>query len=134
MHGSTSGVWKQGMVRLMRHGHTKGPDTARLNLNHRPTPRSSRLNYTCERDGYSACRLSIYCGRRMLGLQAQIRRWDEACAWLNGVPVGPCSGACPALNPKSLDKSMPTRFSSALGGCRAGSHRGRATTDQHEHI
>jgi hypothetical protein len=70
----------------------------------------------------------------MLGLQAQIRRWDEACAWLNGVPVGPCSGACPALNPKSLDKSMPTRFSSALGGCRAGSHRGRATTDQHEHI
>jgi hypothetical protein len=63
-----------------------------------------------------------------------IRRWYEACAWLNGVPVWPCSDDCSALNPKSLDKSMPTRFSSALGGCRAGSHGGRATTDQHEQI
>jgi hypothetical protein len=75
-----------------------------------------------------------YCGRRMVGLQAEIRRWWEACAWLNGVPVGPCSDDCSALNPKSLDKSTPTRFSSALGSCRAGSHGGRATTDQHEQI
>ena len=72
-----------------------------------------------------------YCGRRMVGLQAQIRRWYEACAW---VPVWPCSGACAASNPKSLDKSMPSRFSSALGGCRAGSHGGRATTDQHQQL
>src|ERR1019366_9782259 len=38
-HGSTSGVWKRGMVRLLRHRQTKGPEIDRLNLNHRATPR-----------------------------------------------------------------------------------------------
>jgi hypothetical protein len=49
---------------------------------------------------YSACPLSIYCGRRMLGLQAQIRRWDEACAWLNGVPVGPLQRRLSSVEPE----------------------------------
>src|SRR5208337_2682964 len=29
-HGSTSGVWKRGRVRLVRHRQTKGPETDRL--------------------------------------------------------------------------------------------------------
>jgi len=37
--GSISGVWKRGTVRLLRHRQTKEPETARLNLNHRATPR-----------------------------------------------------------------------------------------------
>src|ERR1019366_5230912 len=38
-HGSISGVWKRGMVRLMRHRQTKGPETARLHLTNRARPR-----------------------------------------------------------------------------------------------
>src|ERR1019366_7767434 len=47
-HGSTSGVWKRGMVRLLRHRQTKGPETDRLNLNHRATPRLYRLRMSGE--------------------------------------------------------------------------------------
>jgi hypothetical protein len=32
-------VWKRGMVKLLRHRHTKGPDSARQHLNRRATPR-----------------------------------------------------------------------------------------------
>ena len=38
-HGSTGGVWRRGMVGIMRHRQTKGPDTDRPNLNHRVTSR-----------------------------------------------------------------------------------------------
>ena len=37
--GSMSGRWKRSMVKLMRHRQTKGPETDRLNLNHRATSR-----------------------------------------------------------------------------------------------
>ena len=33
------GLWKRGMVMLLRHRHTKGPVSARLHLNCRATPR-----------------------------------------------------------------------------------------------
>src|ERR1035437_1804835 len=33
------GLWKRGMVRLLRHRQTKGPGSARLHLNRRATPR-----------------------------------------------------------------------------------------------
>ena len=41
-HGSESGVWKRGMVRLLRHRQTKGPATDRPNLNYRATLRLYR--------------------------------------------------------------------------------------------
>jgi len=37
--GSMSGVWKRGMVRIVRHRQPKGSAPARLNLHHRVTPR-----------------------------------------------------------------------------------------------
>ena len=37
--GSMSGVWRRSMAKIMRHRQTKGPETARLRLNHRATPR-----------------------------------------------------------------------------------------------
>ncbi len=37
--GSMSGRWKRGMVPLVRHRQTKGPDTDRQNVNHRATSR-----------------------------------------------------------------------------------------------
>jgi len=37
--GSMSGVWKRGMVRIVRHRQPKGSAPAMLNLNHRVTPR-----------------------------------------------------------------------------------------------
>jgi hypothetical protein len=43
MSGSTSGMWKRSMVRIMRHRQTKEPETDRPDLTHRAT---SRL-YTC---------------------------------------------------------------------------------------
>jgi len=39
LSGSISGVWKRGMVRLLRHRQTKEPGTARPYLNYRATPR-----------------------------------------------------------------------------------------------
>src|ERR1035441_8719705 len=33
------GLWKRGMVQLLRHRQTKGPGSARLHLNRRATPR-----------------------------------------------------------------------------------------------
>jgi hypothetical protein len=38
-HGSTGGVWRRGMVGIMRHRQTKGPVTARPSLINRATPR-----------------------------------------------------------------------------------------------
>ena len=38
-HGSTSGVWKRGRVRPLRHRQTKGSETDRPHLTHRATPR-----------------------------------------------------------------------------------------------
>ena len=37
--GSMSGVWRRSMAKIMRHRQTKGPETDRLRLNHRATPR-----------------------------------------------------------------------------------------------
>jgi len=37
--GSMSGKWKRSTVKLVRHRQTKGPETDRLNLNHRATSR-----------------------------------------------------------------------------------------------
>ena len=81
-------------------------------------------------DNYRQCG---YCGRRILGRQAQIRQSDEAYAWLMGMPVGPSCRGC-TDNSKSLVKSAPSQFSSALNGCKTGSHGGRATTNQHEQL
>ena len=39
LSSSTSGMWKRGMVRIMRHRQTKEPVTDRPNLNHRATSR-----------------------------------------------------------------------------------------------
>ena len=39
LSGSTSGMWKRSMVRIMRHRPTKGPETARPDLTHRATSR-----------------------------------------------------------------------------------------------
>ena len=39
LSGSTSGMWKRSMVRIMRHRLTKGPETARPDLTHRATSR-----------------------------------------------------------------------------------------------
>ena len=35
--GSMSGIWKRSKAMLLRHRQTKGPETDRLNLNHRAT-------------------------------------------------------------------------------------------------
>src|SRR5579863_1568827 len=48
MSGSMSGMWKRGMVRIMRHRQTKEPETDRPDLNYRAT---SRLYTACEFDG-----------------------------------------------------------------------------------
>ena len=45
MHGSMSGVWKRGMVWIMRHRQTKEPETDRTDLTYRAT---SRLYYCRE--------------------------------------------------------------------------------------
>ena len=46
LSGSTSGMWKRSMVRIMRHRLTKGPETARPDLTHRATSRLYRkLDY-----------------------------------------------------------------------------------------
>ena len=37
--GSMSGEWKRSMAELVRHRQTKEPETDRLRLNHRDTPR-----------------------------------------------------------------------------------------------
>ena len=37
--GSMSGEWKRSMAELVRHRQTKEPETDRLRLNHRATPR-----------------------------------------------------------------------------------------------
>jgi hypothetical protein len=37
--GSMSGVWRWSMAKIMRHRQTKEPETDRLRLNHRATPR-----------------------------------------------------------------------------------------------
>ena len=37
--GSMSGEWKRSMAELVRHRQTKEPETDRLCLNHRATPR-----------------------------------------------------------------------------------------------
>ena len=42
MSGSTSGMWKRSMVRIMRHRQTKGPETDRPDLTHRATSRLYR--------------------------------------------------------------------------------------------
>ena len=48
LSGSTSGMWKRSMVRIMRHRLTKGPETARPDLTHRAT---SRLyHFRCNSD------------------------------------------------------------------------------------
>src|ERR1035438_1664489 len=39
MSGSTSGMWKRSMVRIMRHRQTKEPETDRPDLTHRATSR-----------------------------------------------------------------------------------------------
>jgi hypothetical protein len=39
MSGSMSGMWKRGMVRIMRHRQTKEPETDRPYLNNRVTSR-----------------------------------------------------------------------------------------------
>src|SRR5208282_1493069 len=39
LSGSTSGMWKRSMVRLVRHRQTKGPATDRPLLHHRATSR-----------------------------------------------------------------------------------------------
>jgi hypothetical protein len=39
MSGSTSGMWKRSMVRIMRHRQTKEPGTDRPDLIHRATSR-----------------------------------------------------------------------------------------------
>ena len=39
LSSSTSGMWKRGMVWIVRHRQTKEPDTDRPNLNHRATSR-----------------------------------------------------------------------------------------------
>ena len=39
LSGSTSGMWKRSMVRIMRHRLTKGPETDRPDLTHRATSR-----------------------------------------------------------------------------------------------
>jgi len=79
-----------------------------------------------------------YCGLRMIGLQAQIRQFHEAWAWMNGIAVSPCGCDCtasPTANkPNPLGQSAVTRFSDALGGCRAGSHGGKETTEQYERL
>ena len=43
LSGSISGVWKRGTAQLMRHRQTKGPETDRLHINHRATPRLYRF-------------------------------------------------------------------------------------------
>ena len=40
--GLTSGMWKRGMVRILRHRQPKGPETDRPSLNHRATSRLYR--------------------------------------------------------------------------------------------
>ena len=42
LSGSTSGMWKRSMVRIMRHRLTKGPETDRPSPNHRATSRLYR--------------------------------------------------------------------------------------------
>ena len=49
LSGSTSGMWKRSMVRIMRHRLTKGPETARPDLTHRAT---SRLYPKRQNEGY----------------------------------------------------------------------------------
>jgi hypothetical protein len=46
---------------------------------------------TSETHEYRVCRL---CGRRMLGMAAQVRREQEMIAYLNGEKPGPCSKSC----------------------------------------
>src|SRR3954470_10910335 len=41
--GSMSGEWKRGTARLLRHRRPKGPETDRLSLHHRATPRLYHL-------------------------------------------------------------------------------------------
>jgi hypothetical protein len=52
LSSSTSGMWKRGMVWIVRHRQTKEPDTDRPNLNHRAT---SRLHhFRCRRGARDA--------------------------------------------------------------------------------
>jgi hypothetical protein len=57
LSSSTSGMWKRGMVWIVRHRQTKEPDTDRPNLNHRAT---SRLHHFRCRLGGSTQRKSLY--------------------------------------------------------------------------
>jgi integrase len=47
-----SGMWKRGMVRIMRHRQTKEPDTDRPNLNHRATSRLYPLSKLADPNEY----------------------------------------------------------------------------------
>jgi hypothetical protein len=68
LSGSTSGVWKRGMMGIMRHRQTKGPGTDRPRLIHRVTPRlytvTSELITTHQRipdwSWCAICRLAIH--------------------------------------------------------------------------
>jgi len=51
LSGSTSGMWKRSMVRIMRHRLTKGPETDRPSLNHRATSRLYRSIRRSDRPG-----------------------------------------------------------------------------------
>ena len=46
LSGSMSGEWKRGTARLVRHRQTKEPETDRLYLNNRVTPRLYRRELT----------------------------------------------------------------------------------------
>jgi hypothetical protein len=48
LSSSTSGMWKRGMVWIVRHRQTKEPDTDRPNLNHRATSRLHHFRCTLE--------------------------------------------------------------------------------------
>jgi len=52
MSGSMSGMWKRGMVRIMRHRQTKEPETDRPDLNYRATSRLYKDFW--RREGFAA--------------------------------------------------------------------------------
>ena len=48
--GSMSGTWKRSRAELLRHRQTKGPETDRLNLNHRATSRLYPVSHSHVKD------------------------------------------------------------------------------------
>src|SRR5579863_1367207 len=68
MSGSMSGMWKRGMVRIMRHRQTKEPETDRPDLNYRATSRlyterNCRYTVTQAKTAKTGVRLEIYVRR-----------------------------------------------------------------------